>query len=120
MAKSYHVFSTLANDQRYINYTKGGNETPIPEREVYIKGGAGMANDRLITPLGVMTTVSEEDVATLKANHVFQLHEKNGHVVIRERSADPEKVAADMNRMDKSAPITPSHYENSDDAKPRE
>lgn len=110
MAKTFHVFSTLANDQRYASYTKGGGDVMIKLADVLIKGGAGVANDRLITPLGVVTTVGEDEMALLKGNGVFNDHVERGHLVVREKSADADKVAADMNRADESAPLTPADF----------
>ena len=44
MAK-VQVFSTLANDQLYQNWLQGGNDMPIKDKGVMIKGGTGVAND---------------------------------------------------------------------------
>lgn len=110
MAKNTsYIFSTLANDQTYQNWQSGEGGVPQPAHKVFVKGGAGVANDRLVTPLGVATEVSDLDLAELEKNSVFVLHRKNGFITIRSKSADPEKVAADMNRADKSAPLTPAN-----------
>jgi hypothetical protein len=106
-----HVFSTLANDQLYQNWVPGPGDMPNKARGVLIKGGTGVANDRLITPLGVATEVSDADLQELENNPVFRQHRESGFIVVRPKKADPEKVAADMNMKDKSAPITPAHYE---------
>jgi hypothetical protein len=105
-----YVFSTLTNDQRYIVWSKADNDLPTEERSIFIKGGTGIANDRLITPLGVMTEIDESDIEVLEANPVFQIHADNGFVVIERAKADPEKVAADMETKDKSAPLTDSDF----------
>jgi|SRR6185312_12787871 len=110
MGKTVHVFSTLANDQRYVNYTSNPEGIPLPTSDIFIKGGAGVANDRLITPYGVVTEVPEEHVAELRKNPVFVRHERDGYITIRERKADPEKVATDMNARDRSRPMTPADY----------
>lgn len=101
-----YVYSTLSCDQNYTNHDTGGADLPVPLPPVFIKGGAGVANDRLITPRGVATEITEEQAEYLRANPMFQLHEKNGYVQISADNADPEKVAADMNRNDGSAPMT--------------
>lgn len=100
------VFSTLSCDVDYTNYTSGGGDMPVPMPSVKIKGGAGVANDRLVTPLGVATQVTEEQVAYLRQNPVFQMHEKNGFVMISEKRGDADAVAADMSGADGSAPLT--------------
>lgn len=111
-----HVFSTIANDQLYTNWLPGP-DLPIKGAQVLIKGGTGVANDRLITPLGVATQVSDDELGELRKNPVFLQHEKDGFIRVRDKRADPEKVAADMNLKDPSAPITPAHYESaSEDA----
>lgn len=113
MAKAY-VFSTLTCDQLYTNWIKGGADVAIVERQILVKGGAGVANDRIITPRGVVTEIDEEDIAILEQNEVFKIHQKNGFVMIERKAADPEKVAADMASRDGSAPLTPNDYQAND------
>ena len=117
MAKSskIYVFSTLANDQNYTNWLKGGGDVPIKGYSVLIKGGTGVANDRLITPMGISTEINELDLSELENNVVFQKHKASGFIVVKQKAADPEKVAADMNRKDESAPLTEADY-SADDA----
>lgn len=108
MSKRHYVYSTLTCDQRYLNHAPGGADLPIALGEgVFIKGGAGVANDRLITPRGVATEVTESEVEYLRANQVFQLHEKNGFVMVSEETIDADKAAAVMENRDGSAPIVP-------------
>jgi len=107
MSKKLFVFSTLASDVAYTNHAQGGADLPIDLPPVLIKGGAGVANDRIVTPRGVATEVTEEQVEYLRANQVFQLHEKNGFVMVSESYADPDTVAADMTGRDNSAPVVP-------------
>lgn len=121
MGKQY-VFSTLATDVRYTEWSapieKGA--LPIEGRSVHVKGGTGVANDRIVTPQGVCTEVEDEDVALLERNEVFKMHKANGFVTIQKKKADPEKVASDMTTRDNSAPKTESDYANAGDdvAKP--
>lgn len=116
-----YVFSTMATDVKYVEWLRGGGDLPYEGRSILIKGGTGVANDRIVTPLGVCTQVSVEDLKVLEQDSVFQLHKKNGYITVQEVSADPEAVAADMNLADPSAPVTPSDYENAgeDTAKPQ-
>lgn len=107
MSKKLFIFSTLASDVAYTNHAQGGADMPIDLPPVLIKGGAGVANDRIVTPRGVATTVTEEQVEYLRANQVFQLHEKNGFVMVSDTYADPDIVAADMTGRDNSAPVVP-------------
>ena len=105
--KILYVFSTLASDVAYTNHEQGGADMPIDLPPVVVKGGAGVMNDRLVTPRGVATAVTEEQVEYLRANPVFKLHEKNGFVMVSETNGDPDKVAADMTGRDISAPVVP-------------
>jgi hypothetical protein len=109
MAKVY-VFSTLANDQLYQNWLEGGNDMPLKGHSVLIKGGTGVANDRLVTPIGVATEITDEDYAELQKNQVFIRHEKEGFITVRQKSVAVEKVTPDMNMKDKSAPLTASDF----------
>lgn len=104
-----YVFSTLATDMNYTIYAPGGGDIPVKERHINVKGGAGVANDRLITPLGVMTEIADEDVTVLEAHPVFKVHKQNGFVCIEKKKADPEKIAANMTSRDNSAPLTELH-----------
>lgn len=112
MGKPAFVYSTLANDQKYIQWEAGGGDVATPGRSIVIKGGTGVANDRFITSLGVCTEIDEADIPVLEANEVFKLHAKNGFVTIERKRADAEKVAASMSLTDPSAPKTPSDYAN--------
>ena len=109
MPKLY-VYSTLASDVAYTNHTPGGGDMPIELPPVHIKGGAGIANDRLVTPRGVVTEVTEEQVEYLRQNEVFKLHEKNGFVEVSASRVDPDTAAADMTGRDNSAPLVPEDF----------
>jgi len=113
MGKLY-VYSTLAADVAYTNHQQGGGDLPIELPPVLVKGGAGVANDRFITPRGVVTEITEEQGEYLRQNVLFQLHEKNGYVEISGSYVDPEKAAADMTGRDVSAPIVPEGLGDSD------
>lgn len=115
MARKAHVFSTLANDNAYSTWLPGGADLPIKDRTILIKGGAGVANDRIITPLGVCTEIDEADLAVLERNPDFCAHKERGYIVVRKTAADPEKVATDMNPDDPSRPVTPADYIEGED-----
>ena len=119
MAKKYYVFSKMACDVSYNDYIPGGADLPIKTSSVLIKGGAGVANDRIITPLGICTEVTEEQVSQLNANGIFKLHRDNGFVTIESKNQDVEKVVADMTvESDPSSPLTPEDYRDVLGAKP--
>jgi hypothetical protein len=106
-AKKHYIFSTLSNDQRYQDYSIAGHGVLTPTRSVSIKGGAGVANNRLMTPLGVVTEVSDEDLSFLESHECFKIHKSNGFITVRPKNADAEVVAADMARGDGCAPMNP-------------
>src|SRR5262249_17238793 len=80
-------------------------QVPMPISEVLVRGGAGVANDRIVTPLGVATQITEVQAQMLEANPVFQLHKTNGYVQISEEEISIEKAVADMTGPDVSAPL---------------
>lgn len=104
MAEIY-VYSTLSNDQRYVSYRADVNGVPQAESSIFIAGGANLMNKHFITPLGVATKVTAEQLAELKRNELFKLHEANGFITYSEKKEDPEQMAAVMTGRDQSAPI---------------
>lgn len=112
-----HIFSTLTCDQEYTNSEHTPNGVAASAPSVFIKGGAGLANDRLITPLGVHTEISDEDYAILLKNPVFKIHVDNGFIQVEGKAADAEKVAANMQRRDKSAPLVPQDFADAEQPK---
>lgn len=104
MAKIY-IYSTLTSDQVYANYGASANGVPVLTSKIAIQGGANLMRKNLVTPHGVVTTVSAEDLAELRKNEVFKLHLENGFLKISEAKADADDVAADMETRDQSAPI---------------
>ena len=80
-----HVFSTITNPVSYVEYegTDTGRNRPI-KRSVTIKGGHGVAEARnLVTPYGVATQVTEDELAFLEANPAFQRHKARGFLTVR-------------------------------------
>jgi hypothetical protein len=110
MAEIY-VYSTLSNDQRYVSYRADVNGVPQAESSIFIAGGANLMNKHFITPLGVATKVTAEQLAELKRNELFKLHEANGFITYSEKKEDPEQMAAVMTGRDQSAPIVDADEE---------
>lgn len=106
------IYSTLSCDQRYVKWSDApAGGTPREERSILISGGANVANKNIITPQGVVTEVSEADLALLNENTLFQTHVKNGHITVQQKEVQVEKAVADMEKRDESAPLTPQDYE---------
>lgn len=106
-----YVYSTLTCDNEYTSWVDAGSRK-IVQKSVLIKGGNGVVDkSTLITPVGVVTEVSEAELEFLKTIPAFQEHEKNGFITFEVgKRQEPEKMAAKMKRHDKSAPKTESDF----------
>lgn len=106
-----YVYSTLATDVRYTKWLPAtANDELRIDRQVLIKGGANVADKRIITPRGVVTEVTNDDVDLLMQNEIFQIHFDAGHVTIERSKQDAEIVAADMTTREPSSPLVPEDY----------
>jgi hypothetical protein len=108
-----HVYSTLANSQRFTTYTRSSDPgmLPVIDRDVVIKGGAGIADKHLITRHGVYTAISMADYEAIKdLKHWKDLVER-GHIRFERKEYDIDKMVGDMNPRDPGGPITPADYE---------
>lgn len=107
-----YIYSTLANDQAYTDHEPLSDKGALQreKQRVIIKGGAGVANDRLITPLGVVTKITDQEMSVLQKNEVFRLHKQNGYIKIGNHEVDAEVMAADMTTRDESAPMVPGDF----------
>jgi hypothetical protein len=126
MARVKHdwlVYSTQTNNTDYVLYERtwegsGDNRRPIGPakvvRKVTILGGANRATKRMVTPLGVMTGISNEDYDFLKTLQEFKRHVDLKHLTVIKGSGwpdDPDDIAQNnLKAKDKSAPITPADY----------
>jgi len=112
----HFVHSTLTNAHRYTNWTRPTDPTLQPEiipDPVVIKGGANLAtspesNMGRRTPRSVVTQVTDKQLEYLRANKVFNRHEKQERIFVLSSKENSEKVARDMNPKDAAAPLTPS------------
>lgn len=120
------IFSTLSAGVDYTGYQKSDSESGAREveRVVSIKGGAGVASaldvlaGRPLTPAGLQTEVSDEDLEFLKAHPVFQEQLKAGFLkIVEKKSAKIEKVVKDMNKDDTSAPLQKKDFDKKSKSK---
>jgi len=111
--KNYYIYSTLTNDQNYTVYESNPAGIPVPVGTVFIAGGHGRINKNLITPLGVLTVVDQNQMALLKRCPTFALHEKNGFIKVETSKKDAEAVASNMETADKSRQLNPADYKKS-------
>lgn len=105
-----YIYSTLATDVTYTLYDKGASDLPVVDKKVFIRGGTGVANKYLQTPMGVMTEVSDAELEIMKQVPLFQRHVDKGFITVEKKNVDPEVVAADMESRDVSAPLVPEDF----------
>ena len=115
----YHVYSTLANSNEYVRYSEHGPRgINLAERTVLIKGGSGVHQKGIGTPLGVYNAVSAEDMEWLKDDYAFKQHIANGYITVQKHKTDPEVAAADMVTRDQktdACPIVPQDFKQDGD-----
>jgi hypothetical protein len=106
-----HIYSTLANGQTFTTYKPGGADLQVIDREVPIKGGAGIASKNLITPMGVHTAIGVDDYEAIKDLKHFKDFVDNGLIrVERKKASELERIVGDMNPRDPGGPVTPADY----------
>lgn len=108
MASQHYAISTLTNDVQYPVY---GPFIPgaarVIERVITIKGKAGLPDKHLLTPRGVVTPVTDEEISALEQNPVFVAHRDNGWITIEKMDPrDADKAAANQAERDGSAQLT--------------
>lgn len=105
-----YVYSTLPCGVIYNGYRDESNinGVPVVTRGVEIKGGAGVADQHFITPNGVVTSVTDEELAFLQTHDLFNMHLLNGYLKVEGKEKPVDKVVSDMARGDGSSPITPA------------
>lgn len=116
-----YVYSTATCSGTYVEYkkdsSKGHGHSEIA-RKVTINGGHGVATKSLITPQGVVTEVTRDELDFLLKDANFQRHMKAGFMTYSDTKVDPAKRAESMAEKDGSAPLTPADFkkgENGDE-----
>jgi hypothetical protein len=114
----HHVFNTMANSTRYVKYrAHSPRSVNVGERSILIKGGSGIHQKHIGTPLGIHTAVSDEDMEWLKEDPHFKQHVKNGYITIRKAEVNPEVAAAEMVTHDPKSdacPVIPQDFKDDD------
>jgi hypothetical protein len=108
-----YIASTLSNSVEYVLYegTEDPKQMPNARASVIIAGGANMADKHFVTPAGVITSVTNEELALLDKNEVFKLHKTNGYLQIMD--SEPKRVedaAADMNAREPASPLVDEDF----------
>lgn len=111
-----YVYSTLTNDMEYHIFKErheDSNRHTDVHKKILVKGGANRARDepRPVTPLGVVTAVSDEDLALLEKDPHFIQHQRNGFIVVdRKKQSVAKIVEKHMKAKDNSAPKVESDF----------
>lgn len=112
-SKKFYIVSTMTAAVAYPRHINGGGDMPLAVDHVVIQGGANVPDKYMRTPEGgVVTPVTEEEMAVLQESPVFQMHQKNGFIKILDKEPrDTEVAASDMEGRDKSAPMVDQDFE---------
>lgn len=117
-----YITSTLTTPVEYTLYKDLPGKARAVAASVRINGGANVADKRtIVTPQGVCTQVTDEQLELLRKHPLFKEHEKKGYVAVVETryKEDAEKAAKDLQPKDGSAPKTPQDYEEKKAKKPK-
>lgn len=107
-----HITSTATGGIDFTGYRKVAKDMNIPDgNKVTIHGGSNVSNKHFVTPRGVVTSVTDDQLEWLKSQELFNRMVKDGFLTITESKVEPEVVLPDMKLQDKSAPKTPHDYE---------
>ena len=109
-----YITSTMSASVSYATYKQTAGGLPVIDREIVIEGGANVMSKKLmVTPNGVVTKVTDEELALLEKHPLFQTHLKGGFVRVS-KSNPQEDIAKvntkDMEQKDASAQRVDSDY----------
>lgn len=113
-----YIYSTLTCGNSFAIYAVKNDPKALSRivKRIEIHGGHGMKNPKALdTPMGVVTQVSDEDLALLQTLTSFRKQVDAGYLVVDNKKTDPAKKAVDMNPKDASAPMTPKDFVKSED-----
>lgn len=111
-----YILSTMSTGVDYSLYEKTPSGLTVVKKTVSINGGANVMDKHFITPLGVVTKVSDEDLELLEANPVFKQHKADGFIKIQKndkvetsqmekKDASAQPTAEDFKKKGKKAPV---------------
>ena len=104
------ITSTMATDVVYSIYEKSASGLNVVKKQVKVVGGTGVTNKvTLVTPEGVTTSVTDEELEALNQNKVFQKHVKNGFIKVQKTG---KKSTSDMEGKDASAQLVDADFED--------
>ena len=104
---SKYIYSNLTCNQLYTVYgelSKDGAPA-VAKKQILVKGGHGVVDkDHIVTPKGVVTTVSDSDAKLLAESDMFKRHEDAGYITVEDKEHKAEDVSKGLEAKDKSAP----------------
>lgn len=103
-----YVYSTLTCDNLYVDFDFVENAYIRKGRkQVLINGGANLPKagmKSIITPLGAVTEVSDDDLTFLEGNESFKAHVKNGFIKVDKSKVKIKEAVKTMQDKDESSP----------------
>ena len=112
-----YIASKMSAPVDYAFYSKGASGINVVTKTIHVYGGADVINKKtLLTPEGVVTELSDDDINMLKTHSLFIEHQKNEVVAICGSEKEAKKVAKTLEE-DKSSQITPKDYEKGNSKK---
>lgn len=108
---SNFIYSTLPTDQAIAVYKTRGDGSAHAVHHILIKGGGQMPTPQGMgfqTPSGVITPVTDDDLALLSKDFTFNHFVSQGFMRVESKKIDVEKAAGDMNINVPSAPLSES------------
>lgn len=103
-----YILSTMTSGVDYTIYKKTPGGLSVPVKTISVNGGANVQNTRtLITPQGITTSITDEDLELLMNHPVFKIHLEKGFVkVVKTEKVDTKG----MEVKDKSAQLTADDF----------
>lgn len=99
-----YIYSTLSQSNAYVTWDKAPGGKLVKKKVIVIKGGANIFVDKYHgTPLGHVTTVSDEELKNLEENPVFKNHVNRGFIIVDNKKKNPDLIAKKMESKDNSA-----------------
>lgn len=102
-----YITSTLSSGVNYAIYGKTAGGLPVIKKEITINGGSNVINKLFVTPHGVVTEVSDEDLELLEAHPLFKRHKEAGFIKV---SKSAKLDISSMEEKDKSAQLVEKDF----------
>lgn len=106
-----YVYSTASCDNQYAHYEETGGQLPALKFVVKVAGKANITDKHFVTPKGVVTELQDWEAEFLERDPTFQQQVEAGFMKLEKRKKDPEKVAEEMTKRDRSAPVSADRFQ---------